>query len=99
MNFTTPAITATYVISRLNEATALIDTGGGFYAPDGAAQQARLDCADAIAEIRKVGITSFSLGLAAAVILQAADFARLDGEEAILRAWASMIQAKANKTA
>jgi hypothetical protein len=99
MTFTTPAITAAYVISRLNEATALIDTGGGFYAPDGAALQAKLDCADAIAEIRKDGITSFTLGLAAAVILQAADFARLDGEEAILRTWASLIQAETNKTA
>lgn len=99
MTTTAPIIDASYVINRLNDAKALIDTGGGFYAPDGAALQAKLDCADAIVEIRKDGLTAFTLDLAVAVMQQAADFARLDGEEAALRAWASRIQDEADKAA
>ncbi|SMD16344.1 hypothetical protein [Rhizobium sp. RU36D] len=92
MTITAPLIDAAYVIRRLNDAKALIDTGGGFYAPDGDAIQAQQDCADAIGEIRKDGLTSSTVELAAAVISQAADFARLDGEQAALIAWASQIR-------
>jgi hypothetical protein len=88
-------ISAEYIIDRIRQSKSMIETGEPYYSPQGYAVAAQTDCDEAIAEITAKGINETTVRVAVAVMRNAATMTRTDGEEAMVNAWATRIEAEA----